>query len=449
MSSRVSFQMPMGGWTKWNSKSKLALDLEAMLRTGLLDGKSALDIQLEHPAYQIFNPSNFTNNVSRLRSKLGLESAATVTFASPQVVPSHSPPPSFVQAHPCLESQAMQPPHDPRSMSSPMVAVRSKQGQHGNVSLATDDDRFRLSGHLKLELPYIMDEWSDGEHSFLSFQIAQLAGPPMKWYVSTDGKSLIGDYRASRNLVDPEKALSGFVDKNKKKLYEKMHGRYVARKLSVREMRDDETEQVLMRQVIHLPFPCETRFIVKEKKDLHYVKFSNGEVFLFLHLVEVGGHPDTAPRPPPAVSAPPASILFVSNSVAPDMDELTHNVSEWGGVSVPTTRRSQRSRGGSRMDWTWRTATESNRSMTNSPKSPSSVQEGFREVSEPNPMGNAVTSEETHGNVVAGAAAASAVAQPPVDTASLASSRTNKRRRTRHVSSGQSHRSGASVPSAK
>ena len=312
------------------------------------------------------------------------------------------------------------------------------------MSLATDDDRFRPSGHLKLELPYIMDEWSDGEHSFLSFQIAQLAGPPMKWYVSTDGKSLIGDYKASRNLVDPEKALSGFVDKNKKKLYEKMHGRYVARKLSVREMRDDEMEQVLMRQVIHLPFPCETRFIVKEKKDLHYVKFSNGEVFLFLHLVEVGGHPDTAPRPTPAVSAPPASILFVSNSVTPDMDELTHNVSEWGGVSVPTTRRSQRSHGGSRMDWTWRTATESN--MPNSPKSPSSVQEVFREVSEPNPMGNAVTSEETHGNVVAGAAAASAVAQPPVDTASLASSRTNKHRRTRHVSSGQSHRSGASVP---
>ena len=88
----------------------------------------------------------------------------------------------------------------------------------------------------------------------------------------------------------------------------------------------------------------------------------------------------------------------------------------------------------SRMEWTWRTATESN--MPNSPKLPSSVQEVFHEVSEPNPMGNAVTSEETHGNAVAGAAAASAVAQPPVDTVSLASSHTNKRYRTRHTSSG-------------
>ena len=140
---------------------------------------------------------------------------------------------------------------------------------------------------------------------------------------------------------------------------------------------------------------------------------TNGEVFLFLHLVEVGGHPNTAPHPPPAVPAPPASILYVSNSVAPDMDELTHNVSEWGGVFVPTSRRSQHSHGGSRMEWTWRTATESN--MPNSPKSSSSVQEVFHEVSGPNPMGNAVTSEETHGNAVAGAAAASAVAQPPVD----------------------------------
>ena len=107
--------------------------------------------------------------------------------------------------------------------------------------------------------------------------------------MSTDGKSLISDYKASRNLVDPEKALSGFVDKNKKKLYKKMHGRYVARKLSVREMHDDEMEHMLMHQVIHLPFPCETQFIVKEKKNLHYVKFSNGEVFLFLHLVESWG----------------------------------------------------------------------------------------------------------------------------------------------------------------
>ena len=90
MSPRVSSQMPMGGWTKWNSKSKLALDLEAILRTGLLDGKSSLEIQMEHPAYQIFNLTNFPNNASRLRSKLGLESAATVTFASSQVVPSNS-----------------------------------------------------------------------------------------------------------------------------------------------------------------------------------------------------------------------------------------------------------------------------------------------------------------------------------------------------------------------
>ena len=152
----------------------------------------------------------------------------------------------------------MQPLHDPCSSSLPMVTVRSKQCQHGNVSLGTDDDCFHPSGHLKLELLYIMDKWSDGEHSFLSFQIAELAGPPMKWYVSTDGKSMIGDYKASRNLVDLEKALSGFVDKNKKKLYEKMHRRYLERKLSVREMHDDETEQVLMCQVIHLPFPCET-----------------------------------------------------------------------------------------------------------------------------------------------------------------------------------------------
>ena len=146
------------------------------------------------------------------------------------------------------------------------------------------------------------------------------------------------------------------------------------------------------------------------------MKFSNGELFLFLHLVEVGGHPNTATCHPPAGPAPPASILYVSNSVAPDMDELTHNVSVCGGISVPTSSRSQHSHCGSRMEWSWRTATESN--MPNFPKLPSSVQEVFHEVSEPNPMGNAVTSEETHGNAVAGAAAASVVSQPPVDTAS-------------------------------
>ena len=55
-----------------------------------------------------------------------------------------------------------------------------------------------------------MDEWSNGEHSSLSFQIAQLSGPPLTWYMSLDGKSLIGDYKVSRTLVDLEKALSGF-----------------------------------------------------------------------------------------------------------------------------------------------------------------------------------------------------------------------------------------------
>ena len=54
---------------------------------------------MEHPAYQIFDPTNFLNNVACLQSKLGLESAA-MSLLSPQVVPSHSPPPSFVQAHP-------------------------------------------------------------------------------------------------------------------------------------------------------------------------------------------------------------------------------------------------------------------------------------------------------------------------------------------------------------
>ena len=96
------------------------------------------------------------------------------------------------------------------------------------------------------------------------------------------------------------------------------------------------------------------------------------------------------------------------------------------------------------MEWTWRTATKLK--MPNSPKLPNSVQEVFCEVSEPNPVGNAIMSEETHGDAVAGAATASAVAHPPVDTVSLASSRTNKHYPTRHASSGQPHHSSASAP---
>ena len=80
------------------------------------------------------------------------------------------------------------------------------------------------------------------------------------------------------------------------------------------------------------------------------------------------------------------------------------------------------------------------------PKLLNSVQEVFHEVSEPNPMGNAVTLEETHGNAVAGAATASPVTQPPVDTASLASSHTNKHHQPRHGSLGQSYWFSASVP---
>ena len=54
--------------------------------------------------------------------------------------------------------------------------------------------------------------------------------------------------------------------------------------------------------------------------------------YFFFRLAEVGGHPNTAAHPP-TVPHSPASILYVANSVAPDMNELTHNSPEWGGVS--------------------------------------------------------------------------------------------------------------------
>ena len=83
--------------------------------------------------------------------------------------------------------------------------------------------------------------------------------------------------------------------------------------------------------------------------------------------------------------------------------------------------------------------------MPNSPKLPNSVQDVFHEVSAPNPMGNTVALEETHGNAVVAAAIACSVAHSPVDTVSLASSHTNKHCHTRHTSLGQSHHSSASA----
>ena len=79
---------------------------------------------------------------------------------------------------------------------------------------------------------------------------------------------------------------------------------------------------------------------------------------------------------------PPASIMYVSNSVVPDMDELTHNISEWGGVSVSSSHQMQQtqqsqqshcSHGGSQMDWTWKTATETN--MDDVQTNPNSIPE--------------------------------------------------------------------------
>ena len=168
-----------------------------MMHSGLLTGKSTLDIQLSHPAYQIFNLVIFQQNVLCLSSKLGLESLATVSFMlspPPQVshVPSYSPLPSYIQPVPCFPDSHGAPPqaiHDPHSSSSMLFPVRSQQYCECAVSLGTDDDHFHLSGHVKLELLYIMDEWSDGEQSFLSFQIVQSGGPSLIWYVSSDGKS--------------------------------------------------------------------------------------------------------------------------------------------------------------------------------------------------------------------------------------------------------------------
>ena len=73
-------------------------------------------------------------------------------------------------------------------------------------------------------------------------------------------------------------------------------------------------------------------------------------------------------------------------------------------------QQSHHSHGGSWMDWIWRTARETN--VDDAQTNLNSIPEVYCEVSEPNPMGNGVASEEIHGNAV--------------DNTSLASSHSNR-----------------------
>ena len=294
-----------------------------------------------------------------------------------------------------------------------------------------------------------MDEWSDGDHQFQSFQIAQLAGPSLSWFVSSCRTCLIADYKSMHNLVNPEKALGGFVNHHQNKMsIEQDSWAICGEKLSVQELCDEETEEVVMWQVIGLLFKCECRVIMKENKELKYVKFTNGEVFLFLYLIEKGGMRDSSAcscHPVDRSTAgPPSNISYVSNSVAPDMDELTHNVSKWGGTSV--FRQSWHTNQmqclcGSRMEWTWRTATESQLNTAQ----PNTTIPDSDEVSDPNPMGNGMPSKASHGKNVAGSAASPMVAQPPTDATSLASSSHSHKWHHMVQLSGQSQHSPAQL----
>ena len=77
------------------------------------------------------------------------------------------------------------------------------------------------------------------------------------------------------------------------------------------------------------------------------------------------------------------------------------------------------------MDWTWRTATETN--VNDVETNPTSIPEVYCEVSfRTQSHGNGVAAKETHSNAVAGGATATAVTQPPLDNTLLASLHLNK-----------------------
>ncbi len=304
------FTEPFGGWKRWKTRSDHGRQLLVLIESGAIDdGMSALDIQIKHPQFQVYNPTAFSKNLSRLRKDINIKASGA---ASP-VMP---PPPAA--PHPgTAPMPPVPPPPNPYAAENVPNAIPTAN------AVPVQQDR-RSFGENEFRLPHILTTWHDSLGQLHgSVQIHCLSGTPMKFEMQ--GTRAVGFYMMSDNFTDSDFALGSFKGPHGTPTYGEGNVRRVEHDMTVNNMRD-ENDECVWKMYVDLPVPM--YFVTRDGFKTKYISFKrSGEVHLYLNLIDN----DVSKVDQKNFRQPPSHVSVTSGaSHTGAMDDMTAQFSHFG-----------------------------------------------------------------------------------------------------------------------
>ena len=432
---QVPFQEPSGGWVRWSSNSEDGRQLKTLLQNGTIhNGMSALDVQIYFPQFQVYAPSNFCKNLSRIRRESGVRAAG-----SPPAIPippanggpnMPPPPPTSAPVAPVPAPPAPFPHESHVSFATPVVATPVvSHAVSPSTTQEFDEDEEQMM------LPHLFKVMDNGRYKSATVQILCMSSP-MKWTI--EGSVLVGRYIMSENFVNPDHALGKFKSPDGSPAYPKNHIARVAHEKAVYEKQGDDTTNKI-KWSMRLDLGMKMAFHTRDGFEKKIIIFSkSGEYHQYINLIEERAlnmmKEDDDPIFPSHISVSDGA------TVGNDIDNMTTQFSTFGGPSDPDDYTFQTVRSNT----SFRSASMQSIHSMRSRRSSSGRPSLRRTDGNPSPPirqpSNANPSHESNGSFAGGpsrnslAAAAAAGAAAAGDDASTFSIRSRAAKRTRATS---------------
>lgn len=326
---QVPFQEPAAGWTRWSSNSEDGRQLKTLLQNGTIhNGMSALDVQIYFPQFQVYAPSNFCKNLSRIRRESGVRTAGTppavpippVTGSGAAVSPIQQtppPPPAPVQAPPNPF------PNDQHvSFAMPVAAAASP------VPAPALDDEDEM-----MMLPHLFKVMDNGRYKSATLQLLCMSAP-MKWKI--DGNFLVGRYIMSENFTNPLHALGKFKNKDGSPAYPVNHIARVAHEKAVYEKQGEDLCSKI-NWTMKLDLGMRMSFHTRDGFEKKIIVFSkSGEYHQYINLIEEGALAKQREQDEEEDAVMPSHISVSGGAtIGDEVDNMTTQFSTFGG---PTDR---------------------------------------------------------------------------------------------------------------
>ena len=318
---KVPFQEPSGGWTRWSSNSEDGRQLKTLLQNGTIhNGMSALDVQIYFPQFQVYAPSNFCKNLSRIRRESGVRASGAppavpippVSGGVPAATAVQMPPPAPVQAPPNPfpnESHV--------SFATAPVAVSPSPAPAPELE---DEDEMMM-------LPHLFKVMDNGRYKSATLQLLCMSAP-MKWTI--DGNFLVGRYIMSENFTNPKHALGKFKNQDGSPAFPENHIARVAHEKAVYEMQGEDLSNKI-KWIMKLDLGMKMSFHMRDGFEKKIIVFSkSGEYHQYINLIEAGALAKIKEQSDTETILPSHISVSGGATVMDDVDNMTTQFSTFG-----------------------------------------------------------------------------------------------------------------------